>query len=100
MTDERPYTKRELDTFKEEMKDRFSKQDDVLESILEQAKKTNGRVNGHDSLIRGLIMSGAVVVFLGGVIIGLVIYIYQYQLSQQATRITNLKSEVQTLQNK
>lgn len=100
MADEKPYSKREMDTFKDEMKDRFSSQDGVLNSILEQAKKTNGRVNKQESLSKGLIMSGTVVIFLGSVIVGLVIYIYQYQLSLQSTRITNLKEIVQTLETK
>lgn len=100
MTDERPYSKREMDSFKDELRGRLDNQDKVADATLTQAKTTNGRVNKLEALTKGIIMSGTVVVFMGGVIVGLVVYIYQYQLTQQSTRITNLKSIIQTLQEK
>lgn len=39
------YSKRELDHFFKDMKERLEKQDRMLEQILAQATKTNGRVN-------------------------------------------------------
>lgn len=40
------YSKRELDHFFSDMRARLDKQDGMLEKILAQATKTNGRVNG------------------------------------------------------
>lgn len=45
MTDDSPYTKRELDTYFSENKLHLEKQDGMLEKIFIQATKTNGRVN-------------------------------------------------------
>lgn len=39
------YSKRELDHFFSDIKQRLEKQDGMLEQILAQATKTNGRVN-------------------------------------------------------
>lgn len=44
MADE-PYTKREQDHYFADIKARLEKQDEMLERILTQATKTNGRVN-------------------------------------------------------
>lgn len=71
-----------------------------LENIEMKVTLTNGKVRNLEKWQAGLVMAGGVAVFLGGVIVGLIVYIYQYQLNQQATRITNLRTTVQTLQSK
>lgn len=109
--DDIDYSKRELDVkFKsiEDKIDEFSKDQDqkhlqntkLLNTIDSKVTLTNGKVRKLEKWQAGLIMAGSTALFLGSVIIGLVVYIYQYQLSQQATRITNLKTMVQTLQSK
>lgn len=45
MPDDSNYSKRELDHYFNDMKERLEKQDHMLTKILEQATKTNGRVN-------------------------------------------------------
>ena len=45
MSDEPNYSKREQDHFYNDIKERLEKQDVMLNKILEQATKTNGRVN-------------------------------------------------------
>lgn len=71
-----------------------------LDAIDAKVTFTNGKVRKLEKWQAGLIMAGSAVVFMGCVIVGLVVYIYQYQLAQQQTRITNLKNTVQSLQNK
>ncbi len=44
MPDEAPYTKREIDTLTYSLNKRFDDQDHVLDEIVTQTKKTNGRV--------------------------------------------------------
>lgn len=80
--------------------DRAKEMFNMLEEIKGQTTKHNGRMSKQESLTRGVIMSGTVALFLGGIIVGLVVYIYQYQLEQQSVRITNLKALVQDLQEK
>lgn len=45
MADDSNYSKREQDHFFNDIKERLEKQDAMLIKILEQATKTNGRVN-------------------------------------------------------
>jgi len=45
MSDEPNYSKRELDHYFNDMKERLNKQDEMLNKIFEQTSKTNGRVN-------------------------------------------------------
>lgn len=45
MADDTNYSKREQDHFYNDIKERLEKQDGMLTKILEQALKTNGRVN-------------------------------------------------------
>lgn len=42
---EKAYSKREQDHYQTDMKNRMDKQDEMLSRILDQALKTNGRVN-------------------------------------------------------
>lgn len=51
---------------------------------LAQAKKTNGRVNGHDAYIKGIVMCGTLFV-----VIVLPLAVYAYNVSQQ-----NLKNQI------
>jgi hypothetical protein len=46
------------------------------EKIIAQTTKTNGTVKKHDKWIYGIVMSGSVVVFMGGIIVSLLGYIY------------------------
>lgn len=71
-----------------------------LENIEMKVTTTNGKVRKLEKWQAGLVMAGGVAIFLGGIIVGLIVYIYQYQLTQQATRINNLRDTVKTLQNK
>lgn len=70
----------------------------MLKEIKADTTKHNGRLSAQEATSQSMLLAGKVVIALGSVIVGLVIYIYQYQLSQQATRITNLKTTVETLQ--
>lgn len=45
MSEEPNYSKRELDHYFNDMKERLNKQDEMLNKIFEQTSKTNGRVN-------------------------------------------------------
>lgn len=45
MSEESNYSKRELDHYFNDMKERLNKQDEMLNKIFEQTSKTNGRVN-------------------------------------------------------
>lgn len=119
---DRPYTKLELDLKFQNLADKIDqKHDETLESIrvlsvrnddkhlqntdrLENIEvkvtTTNGKVRKLEIFTRGLVMAGSVALFMGGIIVGLIVYIYQYQLQQQATRITNLNAKIQVLQSK
>lgn len=121
-TDEKNYGKRELDmkflAIEEKIdsrhdetmetirvndvnnKSRHEEMFKMLESIKADTMKHNGRLTKQESWTRGIVMSGSVALFLGCTIVGLIIYIYQYQLSIESTRITNLKSAIQILQVK
>jgi hypothetical protein len=65
-----------------------------LRELNDKVSFTNGKVKKHEKVLYGLLMSGGVVMFLGGTIIGLVVYIYQYQLGIQSTRITSLQNQI------
>lgn len=71
-----------------------------LENIEVKVTTTNGKVKKLEKWQAGIVMAGATALFLGSVIVGLIVYIYQYQLAQQAARITSLKTQVQSLQEK
>lgn len=79
---------------------------DTLGQLNVLVTATNGKVKKLEKWQAGLVMSGSVVVVMGMGIIGLVVYIYQYQLTQYVTRVSNqgqtiqtLKTQVQTLQD-
>lgn len=80
--------------------DKHLENSDKLENIEQKVTLTNGKVRKLEKWQAALIMSGSVAIFMGCALVGLVVYIYQYQLNQQAVRVTNLKTQVQVLQNK
>lgn len=51
MSDDVPYTKREMDFHFDNLNKRFDKQDKVLESICAQTTATNGRVNKVEAML-------------------------------------------------
>lgn len=78
--------------------DKHLQTSDRLIKIEEKVTFTNGKVRKLEKWQAGLIMAGTTALILGGTIVGLVVYIYQYQLNIQTTRITNLKSTITSLQ--
>lgn len=91
MTSDRPYNKRELDMKFTAVIDRIDElakdQDDkhgqnsvLLNAIDGKVSVTNGKVKKLEKWQAGLIMAGSVALFMGGIIVSLIVYIYQYQL--------------------
>lgn len=81
-TDEAPYTKREEDQWRESVSS-------VLNEILGQTKKTNGRVTKLE-VWRGILLGGGAVVT--AIVIPLVVYIFN-------SKINDLSSGVASIQN-
>lgn len=71
-----------------------------LQAIDTKVTFTNGKVRKLEKWQAALIMAGSASIVLIGIIIGLVVYIYQYQLNIQTGRITNLKATINQLQEK
>lgn len=87
-------TKEQISELAKDQDYKHGQNTDILNTIDAKVSVTNGKVKKLEKWQAGLIMAGSVALFMGGIIISLVVYIYQYQLTQQATRITNLKSEM------
>lgn len=91
---EAEYSKRELDEYFNDVKERFNRQDVSLAKIDKKTdeidKKVsiqNGRTAKLESWRTGIAMSGAAAVFLIGIIMSLIVY--SFQLSQE-----NLKNSI------
>lgn len=121
---ERQYNKRELDmkfqTIIEKVDDNHRDTKEQIQELAKETKKdqdekhiqnteilkiidgkvslTNGRVKRLEKWQAGIIMSGTVVIFMGGIIVSLIIYIYQYQIFVQNDKITNLITTVKSIQ--
>lgn len=87
----KPYENREIDNFFSEVKERFDTQDKVLASILDQTKKTNGRVNKLE-LVKGIGYVGIIIVWT--IVIPLVAYIYLNNATHTRDAILKLQTEL------
>lgn len=93
-------TKDQIDSFIRQQDAKHIENRKLLMGIDAKATTTNGKVRKLEKWQAGLIMAGSTALFLGAVIVGLIVYIYQYQLAQQTIRINNLKAQIQNTQLK
>lgn len=90
-------TTEQIDLTERRNKDRQIEILNLVGEVKDQTTLTNGTVKKLKQWQTGIIMSGSVVIFMGSVIVGLVVYIYQYQLNQYATRVSNQGTTIQLL---
>jgi hypothetical protein len=95
-------TKEQITDLSKDQDSKHIQNSNILTEIKNELKETkvqvtftNGKVKKLQSWQSAIIMSGSVVVFMGGIIVCLIVYIYQYQLNQQTDKISNLVQELQ-----
>lgn len=71
-----------------------------LKEIAIQTTATNGRVRKLEKWQAGLIMAGSVAVAMGMMLIGLLAYIWNFNINLQSTTSANLQTQIQNLQQK
>lgn len=86
MSDERPYSKRELDTFMIDLKAQ-------LDRIETQTTKTNGRVRALE-FWRGIMMGGGIIITL--IVLPMGAWVYTTNIDHIRTSILTLRTEVET----
>lgn len=91
-------TREQIAALAQDQDDKHLQNSKILQAIDTKVGITNGKVKRLEKWQAAIVMAGSVALFMGGIIIGLVVYIYQYQLDLQTTRVTNLRATVQTLQ--
>lgn len=93
-------TKDQIESLVSDSNEKHEQNTIILNDIKDKVSFTNGKVKKLEKWQAGLIMAGSTALFMGAIIISLVVYIYQYQLSQQASRITSLRAAMQSAQLK